>query len=325
VTAVPVVATRELQKHYGSGGRSVYALNGVSIEVHAGETVGLVGESGCGKTTLAKTLLRLVEPTAGKILLDGIDIARLSQAELRRHRKHMQYVFQSPYTSLNPAMTILDNVGRGLLIHGLARRGEVRERVARVLAELNMSAEHIDRFPHEFSGGQRQRIAIARALAVEPRLIVLDEPTSALDVSVQAQILNLLRHLQDSHGYAYLFITHNLIVAEHMSHRIGIMYLGDLVELAESREVFSRPLHPYTEALLSAAPPSHPSDKKQRIILEGDIPDPGRRPPGCPFQTRCPYRQPLCEQEKPPLVELTPGRHVACHFPLDHPPAAAPA
>jgi oligopeptide/dipeptide ABC transporter ATP-binding protein len=312
---VPVVAVRDLQKHYRTGQKSVYALNGVSLDVMPGETLGVVGESGCGKTTLAKTLLRLIEPTSGKIIVNGLDITTIPERELRRKRKQMQYVFQSPYTSLNPAMTVGDNIGRGIVIHGLAEDGAVRERVAQILETLNMQPEHLDRFPHEFSGGQRQRIAIARALAVEPELIILDEPTSALDVSVQAQILNLLRHLQEVNGYAYLFITHNLIVAEHMSHRIGIMYLGDLVELAPSRDIFTRPHHPYTEALLSSAPRSHPNEKRERIILEGDIPDPSERIGGCPFHTRCPYRQSRCETEKPFLQAIEPDRLVACHFP----------
>ena len=312
---VPVVAVRDLQKHYRTGRKSVYALNGVSLDVMPGETLGVVGESGCGKTTLAKTLLRLIEPTSGKIIVNGLDITTIPERELRRQRKRMQYVFQSPYTSLNPAMTVGDNIGRGITIHGLAEDGAVRERVAQIFETLNMQPEHLDRFPHEFSGGQRQRIAIARALAVEPEFIILDEPTSALDVSVQAQILNLLRRLQDVNGYAYLFITHNLIVAEHMSHRIGIMYLGDLVELAPSRDVFTRPHHPYTEALLSSAPPSHPNEKRERIILEGDVPDPSERIGGCPFHTRCPYRQSRCETEKPPLQAIEPDRLVACHFP----------
>ena len=311
----PVVAVRDLRKHYRTGPKTVYALNGVSLDVMPGETLGVVGESGCGKTTLAKTLLRLIEPTSGQVIANGLDITTIPERELRRQRKLMQYVFQSPYTSLNPAMTVSDNIGRGIVIHGLAERSAVRERVARILETLNMQREHLDRFPHEFSGGQRQRIAIARALAVEPEFIILDEPTSALDVSVQAQILNLLRRLQEVNGYAYLFITHNLIVAEHMSHRIGIMYLGDLVELAPSRDVFARPHHPYTEALLSSAPPRHPNEKRQRIILEGDIPDPGERIGGCPFHTRCPYRQSRCETEKPPLQTIAPDRLVACHFP----------
>ncbi len=299
------------------GGRTVFALNGVSFEILRGETVGLVGESGCGKTTLAKTLLRLTEPTSGQIILKGVDITSLPESELRRHRKYMQYVFQSPYTSLNPAMTVADNVCRGMIIHGIASGRAVKERAIEVLASLNLEPDHLERFPHEFSGGQRQRIAIARALAVEPELVVLDEPTSALDVSVQAQILNLLRHLQEEYGYAYLFITHNLIIAQHMSHRISIMYLGDLVEVAPSRDVFASPHHPYTEALLSAIPPSHPSQQYGRIILEGDIPDPSERIGGCPFHTRCPYRQDRCRTEKPPMRMISSGRHVACHFPLN--------
>ncbi len=311
-----LLSVDDLHKEYRTQKQTISALNGVSFDLATGETIGLVGESGCGKTTLAKALLRLVEPTRGRVVFKGVDLTALSARQLRMHRKHLQYVFQSPYTALNPAMSVQENITRGLIIHAIVPRRLARSRAAELLESLNVDPEQMDRFPHEFSGGQRQRVAIARALAVEPALVVLDEPTSSLDVSVQAQILNRLRALQEERGFAFVFITHDLTVAKHMSHRIGIMYAGHLVEVGSTQQVFQKPEHPYTAALLASIPPAHPHDARKRLVLRGEVPDPGKALPGCPFHPRCPRSESRCEVERPLLTAVATDHSVACHIPL---------
>jgi len=293
----------------------VRAVDDVSLSIAPGETVGLVGESGCGKTTLGRAILRLVEPTDGQILFEGADITRLNGAELRALRRGFQMIFQDPYGSLNPRMTVEDIIGEALDIHRLAPNAAARrERVQALLADVGLEPSHAQRYPHEFSGGQRQRIGIARALAVQPKLIVCDEPVSALDVSVQAQIINLLQDLQRAHGIAYLFVAHDLAVVEHISRRILVMYLGRIVESGEAKAICRAPKHPYTQALLSAVPQVDPDSKRQRIVLVGDVPSPIHPPAGCPFHPRCPVAEARCKTEPPAGRELAPGRHVACHL-----------
>jgi oligopeptide/dipeptide ABC transporter ATP-binding protein len=299
----------------GNPTETVKAVDDVSFSIEAGETVGLVGESGCGKSTLGRAILKLVEPTDGHILLEGEDIARMKPAELRARRRRFQMVFQDPYGSLNPRLTVADIIGEALGIHRLAPdRGARQARIEALLQDVGLAAEHAHRFPHEFSGGQRQRIGIARALAVEPRLVVCDEPVSALDVSVQAQIINLLRDLQREHGMAYLFVAHDLAVVEHISRRLLVMYLGRIVESGGARDVCRSPRHPYTRALLSAVPVVDPGSKRQRILLGGDVPSPIHPPGGCPFHPRCPVAEPRCRTEPPALREISPGRSAACHL-----------
>ncbi len=295
----------------------VKAVDGVSFTLKRGETLGLVGESGCGKTTTGRTILRLEKATDGEIIFDGKDVLAASGSQLKALRRDMQIVFQDPYASLDPRMTIGESVAEGLTIHGIGSKAERIERVREVLGKVGMHPSHMERFPHEFSGGQRQRIGIARALVMNPKLIVCDEPVSALDVSIQSQVLNLLRNLQQEFGLTYLFIAHNLSVVEHISNRVGVMYLGKMVELADRAELFRRPLHPYTKALISAIPIPNPNIRRERIILQGDVPSPINPPKGCRFHPRCWMARDICREVEPPFEEKAPGHWSACHFAHD--------
>jgi len=317
----PVVEVEDLKKHFpirkGILSRTVgrvYAVDGVSFTINEGETLGLVGESGCGKSTVGRTVLRLIEPTAGRIRLDGDDITRLGKKELRPYRRQMQIIFQDPFSSLNPRMSAGDIVGETLKFHGLATGKELEDRVARLFERVGLRQAQMRAFPHEFSGGQRQRIGIARALALNPKLIIGDEPVSALDVSIQAQVINLLMDLQKEFQLAYLFIAHDLAVVEHISHRIAVMYLGKIVEHTDKRTLFTNPQHPYTEALLAAVPVPNPALKRKKRILQGDVPSPINPPAGCHFHTRCPYAEPRCRVEEPKLKPVGPSHWVACHL-----------
>ena len=309
-----LVNVRKLVKHFAVEGSDdvVRAVDGVSFEIFRGETLGLVGESGCGKSTVGRCLLRLIEPTSGEIKFEGRDVLKLGKTELREMRRQMQIVFQDPYASLNPRMKVGDIVGEPLVIHKVGTKKERNERVAELLKRVGLDPDYRKRYSHEFSGGQRQRIGVARTLALNPKLIVADEPVSALDVSVQAQVVNLLQDLQKEFGLAYLFISHGLAVVEHISNRVAVMYLGRIVEIASAAELYARALHPYTQALLSAIPIPDPKQKRERIVLQGDVPTPINPPSGCRFRTRCPIAIDECARIDPELREVLPGHTVAC-------------
>jgi peptide/nickel transport system ATP-binding protein len=327
----PLLTVRDLAKHFpikrglfGRAAGSVRAVDGVSFDVFPGETLGLVGESGCGKTTTGRAILRLIQPTTGDVFFDGQDVLTLDAGSLRRLRRRMQIIFQDPFSSLNPRMTVGAIVREGLTIHRIAEGAEADARVRRLLDEVGLRTEYASRYPHEFSGGQRQRVGIARALSVEPRFIVCDEPVSALDVSVQAQVINLLQDLQRDRGLAYLFIAHDLSVVEHIADRVAVMYLGRIVELASADDLYREPLMPYTQALLSAVPIPDPTTRKARIVLTGDVPSPANPPSGCVFHPRChhPAKDAACTRLVPPLEEKAPNHWVAC---IKQPPTTVSA
>jgi peptide/nickel transport system ATP-binding protein len=316
-----VLEVRDLKKYFPirkgllqRAGGMVFAVDGVSFTIAKGETLGLVGESGCGKSTVGRTVLRLIEPTAGSIWIAGSDITTLSKSELRSYRRQMQIIFQDPFSSLDPRMSAGDIVAEPLRVHGVGSGAEVRAKVATLFERVGLRRAQMDNYPHQFSGGQRQRIGIARALALQPKLIIGDEPVSALDVSIQAQVLNLMMDLQKELGLTYLFISHNLAVVEHISHRIAVMYLGRIVEYTDKRTLFTRAQHPYTEQLLLAVPVPDPRVKRQKRMLQGDVPSPINPPSGCHFHTRCPFAVDRCRAEAPALREVKPGHWVACHL-----------
>jgi peptide/nickel transport system ATP-binding protein len=315
----PLLEVTDLVKHYPvrtgvlrRAAGTVHAVDGVSFSLRVGETLGLVGESGCGKSTVARSVLRLIEPTSGSIRIDGTDITHLSKTALRPHRRAMQIVFQDPFASLNPRMTAGDIVGEPLIVHQLATGAEKQARVAKLFEQVGLRPDQMRNYPHQFSGGQRQRICIARALALDPRLIVCDEPVSALDVSIQAQVINLLIDLQRAHGFSYLFIAHDLAVVAHISHRVAVMYLGRIVEIADKTELFKNPRHPYTQALLASVPIANPKLKRLQPLVDGDVPSPVNPPSGCAFHTRCRYAIDRCKVERPPLIDAGAGHQVAC-------------
>ncbi len=320
-TPNPIIEVEELKKYFPirTGVFSkitgyVKAVDGIDLRIHSREAYGLVGESGCGKSTAGMTILRMLNPTGGKVFYKGTDVLAVGKEELRSLRKEMQIIFQDPYSSLNPRMSIGEAIGEPLEVHGIARAQERRDRVMSVLRECGLDSHHYRRYPHEFSGGQRQRVGIARALILEPEFIVADEPISALDVSIQSQIVNLLESLQEKFGLTFLFISHDLSVVKHMADRVGVMYLGKIVEEAPKKEFYSSPLHPYSQALLSAVPTMQTGPKKERIILKGDVPSPSNPPPGCTFHTRCPLAEGICSVEIPALKKIGPDHLVSCHL-----------
>ncbi len=317
----PLVETRDVVKYYPVKGgiflrevASVKAVDGVSLNILPGETMGLVGESGCGKSTLGRLILRLEEPTRGDIFFQGKSILVYNPEQMRILRREMQIIFQDPFSSLNPRKNVAQIVGEPLYVHGMTNRHEREARVLKLLEVVGLKREHMRRYPHQFSGGQRQRIGVARALALNPKLIICDEAVSALDVSIRGQVINLLQDLQEEFGLTYLFISHDLSVVEHISDRVAVMYLGKLVELADSETLYKMPLHPYSQALLSAAPIPDPKRKRNRVVLSGDVPSPIAPPPGCRFHTRCPYAKDVCSQQEPPLREVRPNHFAACLF-----------
>ena len=320
--AEPIIRVKNLVKHFPVKRGVVFsrtmgqvqAVDDISFEISRGETLALVGESGCGKSTTGRLLLKLIEPSSGSVRFKGEEIANLDEDRMRALRRHMQIIFQDPYASLNPRMTISETLTEPMRVHQIGNDAQRAERVRDLLDVVGLLPEHANRFPHQFSGGQRQRIGIARALAVNPDLVVCDEPVSALDVSIQAQVVNLLQNLQKRFGLSYLFIAHDLAVVKHISDRVAVMYLGKLIEIADKRTLYARPLHPYTQALLSAIPRPDPSAQRQRIILSGDVPSAMNPPPGCRFNTRCPHVQARCREEEPVLREASVGHRVACHF-----------
>jgi oligopeptide/dipeptide ABC transporter ATP-binding protein len=318
----PLLEVKDLKKHYPIKGNSLFgskqvlkAVDGVSFSIEKGETFGLVGESGCGKSTVGRSIIRLHDITSGNIYLDGADISTLNEKSLKKYRRRMQAVFQDPYASLNPTMNVFELISEPMKVHGNPSVAEQKETILHLLDQVGLKKDHLYRYPHEFSGGQRQRVSIARALSVKPDFILCDEPISALDVSVQAQVINMLEDIQAETGVTYLFIAHDLSMVRHISDRIGVMYLGNIVEIGSSEELYSNPLHPYTQALLSAIPEPDPTiEKRERIILQGEVPSPLHSPSGCKFRTRCPHAMTICQEVVPEMMEVETGHQVACHL-----------